>query len=132
MVFVHGGLSQPELARFGVDAINRYARMPEYRGQIVSHILWDRALTLRPEEDVCPLLDEVLDALGAHTMVFGHTITASAGFAPGELAERCGGKLRMTDVGMSDAYDNIPKFNRAAHFFSSAQSPSSVPAAAVV
>ena len=118
IVFVHGGLSIPELAQFGVETINRYARIPNTREQIVNHILWDRTLTLRKEKDVCPILDQVLDALGAHTMVVGHTITASAGFAPGELAERCDGKLRMTDVGMSDAFENIPKFNRAAHFFS--------------
>lgn len=119
VVFVHGGISQLELAQFGTRTLNRFSRMPEYRGKVCDHLLWDRTLTLGPEADVCPMLDKVLDALGADTMVVGHTITSMAGYTPGELAERCGGKLRLTDVGMSDAFDDIPKYNRATHFFSS-------------
>jgi hypothetical protein len=48
-----------------------------------------------------------------HTLVVGHTITKSAGFSPGEIGERCGGKLMLVDVGMSDAFA-IPKKHRVA------------------
>lgn len=83
-------------------------------------VLWDRTLAQAPEHHACRLLDEVLEALGAKTMVVGHTITATVGFAPGALGARCGGKLQMVDVGMSDAFGDIPKGHKAAHFFSGA------------
>ena len=53
-------------------------------------------------------------------MVVGHTITALAGFEPGELGQRCDGRFTMVDVGMSSAFPRIPKLLKAAHFFSNA------------
>jgi len=115
VVMVHGGISSLEVARLGVDEINA----GYFRGdrQIADKILWDRRLSLDPTGDSCRDLDNILDELDATIMVVGHTITASImGFEPGEIGERCGGKLKLADVGMSSAFTDIPKHHRAVHF----------------
>ena len=116
VVMVHGGISSLEVARLGVDEINA----GYFRGerQVADKILWDRRLSLDAIGDSCDDLDNILDELDATIMVVGHTITASImGFEPGEIGERCGGKLKLADVGMSSAFTDIPKHHRAVHFF---------------
>ena len=120
VVMVHGGISSLEVAKLGVDEINA----GYFRGErkIVDHVLWDRRLSLDPTGDSCQVLDEILYELDANVMVVGHTITGSImGFEPGEIGERCGGKLVLADVGMSTAFSDIPKHHRAAHFFETVQ-----------
>ena len=71
----------------------------------------------RNVKSVCPRLDAVLEIMSSQKLVVGHTITEQAGFEPGEIGQRCDGKLILVDVGMSDAFPNIPKYNRALHIY---------------
>lgn len=116
-IFVHAGISDPRVARLGVDRINRaWQHSPE----ITDHVLWDRTLALAPEPEVCAVLNVVLTAIGdeVEQMVVGHTITNHAGMRPGAIGTRCDGKLLLVDVGMSHAWlHHGLKFDKAAHFF---------------
>jgi hypothetical protein len=116
-VFVHGGISSTSLAKLGVDGINALAFR---EGHVMDHALWDRFLATGTQELACKRLQEVLELLGAERMIVGHTITAHAGFEPGEVGQRCDGRLTLVDVGMSSAFPHIPKLLKAAHFFSNA------------
>ena len=116
-VFVHGGISSTSLAKLGVDGINALTFRD---ARVMDHALWDRFLAKGSQELACRRLQEVLELLGAERMVVGHTITALAGFEPGELGQRCDGRLMLVDVGMSSAFPRIPKLLKAAHFFSNA------------
>jgi len=134
IVFVHGGLSDLNIAKLCVDLLTsnpeyrdlyrnlnrdlyRNLNRDLYRDLILNHILWDRTLSLGNERDICPRLDKVLEIMSSQKLVVGHTITEQAGFEPGEIGQRCNGKLILVDVGMSDAFPNIPKYNRALHIY---------------
>jgi hypothetical protein len=127
VVFVHGGLTSLELATTGVDALNQhvtnYLAGKHTHASVANELLWTRALSAGPEKTACPALTAVLDTLGATKMVVGHTITATQGFAPGELGSRCNGQLHMIDVGMSSYFENIPKDWRAAHLYAPKPTP---------
>jgi hypothetical protein len=105
-VFVHGGL-RPEHARRGLDALNTEARRELMNRSwtatsvVVSPTgpLWDRDYVLAPESEVCPRLAEVLASTGKARMVVGHTTRMD-----GRILTRCGGRLHVLDIGISDAY----------------------------
>lgn len=118
-IFVHAGISEPRIARLGIDKLNRAW---QHSPQITDHVLWDRTLALAPEPEVCHVLSAVVEAFGGEVeqIVVGHTITSHAGIAAGAIGTRCAGKLLLVDVGMSHAWlHGGLQFDRAAHFFSS-------------
>ena len=50
------------------------------------------------EARLCAELDDVLARVGANRAVVGHTVQARG------MNTRCGGRLHLIDVGISDAY----------------------------
>lgn len=114
-IFVHGGISNIDLANIDIDTINdtyKYIlKTPNHKSKvkpIIESVLWDRNLSLGNHENSCTILDVVLKKFNVKRMVVGHTITSTAGFKPGEIGEKCGGKIVLTDVGMSNYYKSIP------------------------
>jgi hypothetical protein len=63
--------------------------------------VWWRGLAEGDEAEACALLDESLSHIKAARMVVGHTIQER-----GRMRLRCGGRLVLSDVGMSRAYDS--------------------------
>lgn len=59
---------------------------------------WTRSLGMSPEAVACPLLDPVLERLGARRMVVGHTPQRF-----GDISARCDGRLLVADTFMSQA-----------------------------
>lgn len=57
---------------------------------------WDRREGA--ERDACAELDSILALVGARRMVVGHTVQ------PRGMTTRCGGRLHLIDVGISDKY----------------------------
>ena len=102
-IFVHGGVT-PHYARKGLDGINQAAR-EAMRTRTPSDVLegdgplWYRGFVQRPEPAACATLGQSLTALDAERMVVGHTTQAS-----GRILSRCGGRLLVIDIGISDHY----------------------------
>ena len=115
-LFVHAGL-HPKWARLGCDGINRRAAqelaraVPRGGGEpqpafapmlsAADGPVWWRGLAEGDEAEACALLDESLSHIKAARMVVGHTIQER-----GRMRLRCGGRLVLSDVGMSRAYDS--------------------------
>lgn len=102
-VFVHGGV-HPDFAAGGIDALNaRVAAAIDAPAEDPAigegGPLWYRGYVQDPPETACPLLDRALSALSAERMVVGHTTRRD-----GHIEPRCGGKLLVIDIGISDAY----------------------------
>jgi len=110
-VFCHGGV-HPRFAVHGVDWINNmtHAQLLEYhesngkRGDPVGLFggngpTWYRDYALKPEDEICPVLDEALELLNATRMVVGHTVQPG-----GRITSRCDGRIVLIDVGISAAY----------------------------
>ncbi len=111
IVFLHGGLT-PEVAALGCEAINATARR-----QITSDIaktrenplaslaagesgpFWYRGMAREDETAWLPSLERVLQAIAAHAVVIGHTVTGD-----GRIKPRFGGRVVMIDVGMNPLY----------------------------
>ena len=111
IAFLHGGLT-PEVAALGCEAINATARR-----EITSDIaktrqdplaalatsengpFWYRGMAREDETAWLPSLERVLKAIGAHTVVIGHTVTGD-----GRIQPRFGGRVVMIDVGMNPLY----------------------------
>jgi hypothetical protein len=108
IVFVHGGLT-PEMAKFGVDAVNAGV-LGYLNGGPLSPFLdrWSGPLYFRgylndPASDACPRLDQALKTLGARRMVVGHTPSDD-----GLMAAPCGGQLIGIDTGISESFGVHP------------------------
>jgi hypothetical protein len=111
IAFVHGGLT-PEVAALGCEAINATARR-EITSDIAttrqnplaslaageSGPFWYRGMAREDETAWLPSLERVLQAIGAHTVVIGHTVTGD-----GRIKPRFGGRVVMIDVGMNPLY----------------------------
>jgi hypothetical protein len=119
-VFCHGGI-RPEYAALGVDGINRRVRAAlseadAVRGPVGADgrapqirpddpvlgpdgPLWYRGYVSDPEAQICPVLADALEKLGARRMVVGHTTRES-----GRIEARCNGALVVIDTGISAHY----------------------------
>lgn len=102
-VFVHGGIT-PTWAEAGIDRINTEAREALRAGRAApvlgeSGPQWYRGYVLDPESEACPELGRSLERLGAARMVVGHTTRRD-----GRIEARCGGRLLVIDVGISEHY----------------------------
>ena len=114
-VFVHGGISDINIVNIGIDSINKEykhilnsSNYESEKKKTIESIVWDRYLSLGNNYNTCDVLDNILNNLNVKRMVVGHTITSTVGFKPGEIGDRCGGKIILTDVGMSNYYKSIP------------------------
>jgi hypothetical protein len=56
-------------------------------------------MALEDETAWLPSLERVLQSIGAHTVVIGHTVTGD-----GRIKPRFGGRVVMIDVGMNPLY----------------------------
>jgi hypothetical protein len=110
VAFVHGGLT-PEVAALGCEAINATVQREittdfekTQANPTVSLAasdngpLWYRGLA-REDDAWLPTLERVLAAIGARTIVVGHTVTSS-----GRIETRFGGRVVMIDAGMNPLY----------------------------
>jgi hypothetical protein len=111
IVFLHGGLT-PEVAALGCEAINASARreitdeIAKTRQDPLASLaagsngpFWYRGMALEDETAWLPSLERVLQSIGAHTVVIGHTVTGD-----GRIKPRFGGRVVMIDVGMNPLY----------------------------
>jgi len=111
IVFLHGGLT-PEVAALGCEAINATARreitddIAKTRQEPLATLaagengpFWYRGLAREDETAFLPALERVLQGVGAHTVVIGHTVTGD-----GRIQPRFGGRVVMIDVGMNPLY----------------------------
>ena len=117
-VFVHGGIL-PEYAAEGIDNINADVRKGLINFEKTNKIflddgpLWTRAFSgpNESEDMLCPILETSLKLLNAKRMVVGHT-----GQTDGMIKTRCGGKLVMIDVYLSDYIVWRGRLSRDEHF----------------
>ena len=111
VVFVHGGLT-PEVAALGCDEVN--ARVKRDLGEDLAKTkeaplatlaagengpLWYRGLSKDDESILAPQVEQVLQSLGAHAIVIGHSVTGT-----GRIQARFGGRVIGIDVGLGDVY----------------------------
>lgn len=104
-VFVHAGLS-PAYAKLPISEINDRVRseledFSKLRGGIVldqGGPLWYRELAEGAEAAIGPEVDATLHILNAGRIAIGHTPT------DGAILPRLGGRIILTDVGLSRAY----------------------------
>jgi hypothetical protein len=105
-VFVHAGLS-PAYARLPIRQINDRVRSEledpsKLRGGIVldsNGPFWYRGMAEGPEPEIAAEVDSALRALDASRFVIGHATTLGA------VMPRLGGKIVLTDVGLSRVFD---------------------------
>ena len=105
VVFVHGGVS-PEAASRGCEGINaavatnlelEYPTPTDVAAMLLtqeSGPLWYRGLSLEPEHEFAPALEEILRALEARAIVVGHTVVAK------RITTRFDGRVIQIDTGM--------------------------------
>ena len=111
VAFLHGGLT-PEVAALGCQAINDTVRreitsdLEKTRTNPAASLaasengpLWYRGMAREDETLWQPSLERVLAAIGARTVVIGHTVTSD-----GHITPRFGGRVVMIDVGMNALY----------------------------
>lgn len=111
IVFLHGGLV-PEVAELGCKEINKRVRreitkdLEKTLRDPLSTLsagargpLWYRGLALEDETTYAPVVDDVLEAMGAKAVVVAHTVSKT-----GRIQTRFDGRVVMIDVGMSPAY----------------------------
>ena len=105
LLLVHGGLG-PQYATATIEEINDAVREAlkdpdNVEGTIVRDQegpLWYRGLALNPEEEERPHLEALLDNFEAERIILAHTVTA------GIILPRFGGRVILTDVGLSSYY----------------------------
>lgn len=112
-VFCHGGIHPIFALDGGVDKINENTRstLREYVKSRGDHRkdpyglygghgpTWYRGYAMDKESEVCPLLDQALELIGADRMVMGHTVQRN-----GRITTRCNGKAVLIDIGISHVY----------------------------
>jgi hypothetical protein len=143
VVFVHGGLTA-EVAAMGCEKVNSQVRR-EIGSDLGATLaspqaslaagengpLWYRGLTRGSEQELAPLVDQVLGAAGARAVVIGHTVTGT-----GHIVTRAGGRVVMIDTGMSDGYGahasalEVDGEGRMAAVYPDGREPLGLPAAA--
>ncbi|CAG9312915.1 unnamed protein product [Blepharisma stoltei] len=104
IVFVHGGISEEILTKFGsIEEINRASRdNPPDRNVLWSKggPMWFGKYAREQEKWICDELKFVLKKLDAKFMVMGH-------FEYKEITMRCSGKAIFIDTGISKAVNGI-------------------------
>jgi hypothetical protein len=111
VVFLHGGLA-PEVAELGCKEINKRVRREitkDFQTTLRDPFstlsagargpLWYRGLALEDETTHAPVVDEILEAMGAEAVVVAHTVSKT-----GRIQTRFEGRVVMIDVGMAPAY----------------------------
>ena len=111
IAFLHGGLT-PEVAALGCEALNATAHREiaddnaKTRQNPLASVaagengpFWYRGMAREDETAWLPSLERVLQSIGAHTVVIGHTVTGD-----GRIRSRFGGRVVMIDVGMNPLY----------------------------
>ena len=69
---------------------------------VLEQLVWTRHLAEGSDQQACPEVDEILKLAKAERVVLGHTPTFYlAGGQVGVPMVRCGGRLLLSDVGMS-------------------------------
>jgi len=63
--------------------------------------LWYRGLVQDSEENVCGVIDGILDKIGCRRIILGHTPDFE------HITSRCGGKIIIIDTGISHAYGGV-------------------------
>ncbi len=61
--------------------------------------VWYRAYVQQYEAEICPEVQQVVQALQVQRIVSGHNIMQN-----GKIKSLCGGRINLIDVGMSRAY----------------------------
>lgn len=110
-VFCHGGIT-PHFSKNGIDWINDithdsiipYMESNGRQGDKYGVFggegpTWYRRYALDDEAVICDVLDQALELLEANRMVVGHTVQHD-----GEIHTRCGGKMILIDIGISNVY----------------------------
>ena len=62
-------------------------------------VVWYRGYVHQYERDLCPLVQQVLEAMQVQRIVAGHNVMSD-----GRVKSLCGGKVNLIDVGISRAY----------------------------
>jgi TPR repeat protein len=109
-LFVHAGLGK-KYEDWDLDRINDEVRaelndFTKLHGGIATDEegpLWYRGLASGNEQELAPLMDELLKKFDVDRIVVGHT------YAQAAITPRFNGKLVMIDIGLSRVYDNIGK-----------------------
>jgi TPR repeat protein len=109
-LFVHAGLG-PKFADWDIGRINDEVRreltdFTRLHGGIVTDEegpLWYRGLAKGDEQQLAPLVDQLLKSFDVDRIVVGHA------YAGGAVTPRFNGKVIMVDTGISRVYDNIGK-----------------------
>jgi hypothetical protein len=110
-VFCHGGI-HPHFARNGIYWINdqSHQNIVPYMESNGRHgdehgvfggdgPTWYRGYALDDEDEICSVLDQALEMMEANRIVVGHTVQHD-----GRVHTRCGGKIILIDIGISNAY----------------------------
>ena len=61
--------------------------------------VWYRGYVQRSETEICPEVQQVVQAMQVQRIVSGHNIMQN-----GKVRSMCGGRVNLIDVGMSHAY----------------------------
>ena len=109
-LFVHAGLG-PKYADWSLDKINRAVRdeladFTRLHGGVVTDEqgpLWYSGLAKGDEQQLAPVVDQLLKHFDVDRIVVGHT------YAQGAVTPRFGGKVILIDVGIPRVYDNVSK-----------------------
>jgi len=106
-LFVHAGLG-PKYAAWSLNALDNEVRdelkgLAQWKGGIVTDDegpLWYTGLATGDEQQLEPLVNQILKNFDVDRIVIGHTSTQAA------IMPRFGGKVLLVDVGLSRVYDN--------------------------
>jgi TPR repeat protein len=109
-LFLHAGLGR-KYADWTIDRINDEVRrelndFTRLHGGVVTDEegpLWYRGLATGNQEELAPLVDELLKNFDVDRIVIGHS------YAQAAITPRFGGKVVLIDIGLSRVYDNVGK-----------------------
>ena len=109
-LFMHAGLGEKyadwDIAKLNDEVRRELTDFTRLHGGIVTDEqgpLWYRDLAKGDEQQLAPLVDQLLKHFDVDRIVVGHT------YAGGTVGSRFNGKVIMIDVGISRAYDNLGK-----------------------
>lgn len=109
-LFLHAGLGR-KYADWTVDRLNAEVRrelndLTRLHGGVATDEegpLWYRGLATGSQEEVAPLVDDLLKHFDVDRIVIGHS------YAQAAITPRFGGKVVLIDIGLSRVYDNVGK-----------------------